>query len=118
MVPYKRIDLIVEAFSKMPEKKLVVIGDGPEMKNKEQGYRQYKIARLSIFSCFKRVYAERQGVCFCSGRGLWNNTCRSSSLRYPCYCLWEGWGLRNRSPTRCRGTDWHFLQGTEYCFFA
>ncbi|MFP9227676.1 glycosyltransferase family 4 protein [Pectobacterium cacticida] len=32
MVPYKRIDLIVEAFSQMPDKKLVVIGDGSEMK--------------------------------------------------------------------------------------
>ncbi|EPT3117030.1 glycosyltransferase family 4 protein [Klebsiella michiganensis] len=31
MVPYKRIDLIVEAFSEMPNKKLIVIGDGPEM---------------------------------------------------------------------------------------
>lgn len=31
LVPYKRIDLIVEAFSKMPDKKLVVIGDGSEM---------------------------------------------------------------------------------------
>jgi glycosyltransferase involved in cell wall biosynthesis len=31
MVPYKRIDLIVEAFSRMPDKKLVVIGDGSEM---------------------------------------------------------------------------------------
>ncbi len=31
MVPYKKIDLIVEAFSKMPDKKLIVIGDGPEM---------------------------------------------------------------------------------------
>ncbi|MDR3623871.1 MAG: glycosyltransferase family 4 protein [Chlamydiales bacterium] len=30
MVPYKKIDLIVDAFSKMPEKKLVVIGDGPD----------------------------------------------------------------------------------------
>ncbi len=29
MVPYKRIELIVEAFVKMPDKKLVVIGDGP-----------------------------------------------------------------------------------------
>jgi len=29
-VPYKRIDLIVEAFKNMPDKKLVVIGDGPE----------------------------------------------------------------------------------------
>ncbi len=30
MVPYKKIDLIVEAFSKMPDKKLTVIGTGPD----------------------------------------------------------------------------------------
>jgi glycosyltransferase involved in cell wall biosynthesis len=30
MVPYKRLDLVVEAFNKMPDKKLVVIGSGPE----------------------------------------------------------------------------------------
>lgn len=30
MVPYKKIDLIVEAFSKMPDRKLMVIGDGPD----------------------------------------------------------------------------------------
>jgi len=31
MVPYKRIPLIVEAFAAMPDRQLVVIGDGPEM---------------------------------------------------------------------------------------
>ena len=31
MVPYKRMDLIVEAFAGLPDKRLVVIGDGPEM---------------------------------------------------------------------------------------
>lgn len=30
LVPYKRIDLIVQAFSEMPDKKLIVIGDGPD----------------------------------------------------------------------------------------
>lgn len=30
MVPYKRLDLIAEAFAQMPDKKLVIIGDGPE----------------------------------------------------------------------------------------
>jgi glycosyltransferase involved in cell wall biosynthesis len=30
MVPYKKIVLIVEAFSRMPDKKLVVIGEGPD----------------------------------------------------------------------------------------
>jgi glycosyltransferase involved in cell wall biosynthesis len=32
MVPYKGIRQIVEAFAEMPEKKLIVIGDGPEYK--------------------------------------------------------------------------------------
>lgn len=31
LVPYKRVDLIVEAFTAMPDKKLVVIGDGSEI---------------------------------------------------------------------------------------
>jgi glycosyltransferase involved in cell wall biosynthesis len=30
LVPYKKMELIVEAFSQMPDKKLVVIGDGPD----------------------------------------------------------------------------------------
>lgn len=32
LVPYKKIDVIVEAFNMMPDKKLVVIGDGPQMR--------------------------------------------------------------------------------------
>jgi glycosyltransferase involved in cell wall biosynthesis len=32
LVPYKRVDLIIEAFKRMPDKKLLVIGDGPEKK--------------------------------------------------------------------------------------
>lgn len=31
MVPYKKMALIAEAFSAMPERRLVIIGDGPEM---------------------------------------------------------------------------------------
>jgi len=30
MVPYKNVDLIVEAFAAIPDKRLVVIGDGPD----------------------------------------------------------------------------------------
>ncbi|MDQ7988863.1 MAG: glycosyltransferase family 4 protein [Candidatus Dactylopiibacterium sp.] len=31
MVPYKKMPLIVEAFARMPQRRLVMIGDGPEM---------------------------------------------------------------------------------------
>lgn len=29
-VPYKRVDLVVEAFRRMPQRQLIVVGDGPE----------------------------------------------------------------------------------------
>lgn len=32
LVPFKRIDLVVQAFARMPDRKLIVAGDGPEMK--------------------------------------------------------------------------------------
>jgi len=31
IVPYKKIDLIVEAFAKLPDKKLIIIGSGPDL---------------------------------------------------------------------------------------
>ncbi|MBC4918227.1 glycosyltransferase family 4 protein [Klebsiella variicola] len=44
LVPYKRIDLIVEAFSSMPDKTLVVIGNGSEMnKIKSKASRNIEI---------------------------------------------------------------------------
>lgn len=36
MVPYKRMPLIVEAFSNMPDRRLVVIGEGPDLKRCQQ----------------------------------------------------------------------------------
>ena len=31
LVPYKKVDLLLEAFRQLPDKKLVVVGDGPEL---------------------------------------------------------------------------------------
>ena len=54
LVSYKKIDLIVEAFSQMPEKRLVVIGDGPCFKNIKSkarknidllGYQPFEVVR-------------------------------------------------------------------------
>jgi glycosyltransferase involved in cell wall biosynthesis len=44
MVPYKKIDLIIKAFAEMPDKKLVVIGDGPDFKK-----IQSKSSPISLF---------------------------------------------------------------------
>jgi glycosyltransferase involved in cell wall biosynthesis len=42
LVPYKRVPLIIESFNKMVDKKLIVIGDGPE------AYRCVKLANKNI----------------------------------------------------------------------
>jgi len=69
MVPYKRIDLIVEAFSAMPEKKLIVIGDGPEMKKikacaaeniKIMGYQPFNILREHMQKARAFVFAAEE----------------------------------------------------------
>ncbi len=31
LVPYKRVDLLVDAFARLPERRLIVVGDGPEL---------------------------------------------------------------------------------------
>ncbi len=54
MVPYKKIDLIVDAFSAMPDKSLIVIGEGPDFEKikskagsnvKLLGYQSFEVLR-------------------------------------------------------------------------
>jgi len=69
MVPYKRIDKIVEAFSKMPDKKLIVIGDGPDFnkvkskaaKNVEiLGYQSFDVLREYMQNAKAFVFAAEE----------------------------------------------------------
>lgn len=63
MVPYKRVDLIVQAFSKMPDKKLVVIGDGAEINNiKRMAAKNIEILGYQLSSIVKE-YMEK-AKCF------------------------------------------------------
>lgn len=54
MAPYKKVPLLVEAFAGMPDKKLVVIGDGPDMERvkslatsnvKVMGFQSFEVLR-------------------------------------------------------------------------
>ncbi|MDR5752661.1 MULTISPECIES: glycosyltransferase family 4 protein [unclassified Caballeronia] len=69
MVPYKRIDLIVKAFSKTPDRRLVVIGDGPDMKKiKAQagpnveimGYQSFEVLHDHLQRARAFVYAAEE----------------------------------------------------------
>lgn len=69
MVPYKRVDLVVEAFSTMPDRKLVVIGDGPDMGKIRKlagpnvtlaGYREFAELRDYMERCRAFVFAAEE----------------------------------------------------------
>lgn len=69
MVPYKRIDLIVDAFSQLPDKKLVVIGDGPDfekIKAKSSrniellGYQSHDVLKLHMQRARAFVFAAEE----------------------------------------------------------
>lgn len=69
MVPYKKIDLIVEAFSMMPDKKLIVIGDGPDMKKIKakagdnvilMGYQPFEVLRDHMQKARAFVFAAEE----------------------------------------------------------
>lgn len=54
LVPYKKIDLIVEAFAQTPERKLIVIGDGPDLdKIKEKAKDNISILGYQSFDVLK-----------------------------------------------------------------
>lgn len=65
MVPYKKIPLIVEAFTLMPSKQLIVIGDGPEMtKVKNLATDNIQILGHQPFNILKEKMAAAKGFVF------------------------------------------------------
>ncbi|CAN7643120.1 glycosyltransferase family 4 protein [Caballeronia sp. LjRoot29] len=65
MVPYKKVDLIVEAFAKMPERKLVVIGDGPDMRKiREKATPNVEIMGYQPFSVLQEKMQRAKAFVF------------------------------------------------------
>ncbi len=71
LVPYKRLALIAEAFSMMPEKRLVIIGDGPERSKVEKiatsaanveylGYQEYQVLKDHMMKAKAFVFAAEE----------------------------------------------------------
>ncbi|MGC8617070.1 MAG: glycosyltransferase family 4 protein [Desulfurella sp.] len=65
LVPYKKIDLIVEAFSNMPEKKLIVCGDGPQLELiKKKATNNIEIVGYAKFDTLKHYMQKAKAFVF------------------------------------------------------
>lgn len=69
LVAYKKIDTIIEAFNKMPEKKLVVVGGGPNLKAYQQlagpnvevkGYQPFNVLKEKMQHAKAFVFAAEE----------------------------------------------------------
>jgi glycosyltransferase involved in cell wall biosynthesis len=69
LVPYKRVDLLVEAFNGLPGRRLVVIGDGPELARLRAkagpnvlllGYQDTAVVRNHLQRCKAFLFAGRE----------------------------------------------------------
>lgn len=69
LVPYKRVELIAKAFQSMPEKKLVIIGDGSEARKIQQitgpnitwlGYQPDNMLKSYMQRCKAFIFAARE----------------------------------------------------------
>lgn len=67
MVPYKKMDLIVESFTQMPDKKLIVIGTGPDFDKIQkiaQGHKNIKLMGYQPFSVLKEHMQKAKAFVF------------------------------------------------------
>ncbi len=65
MVPYKRVPMIVEAFRAMPDKHLIVIGDGPEMeKCQALGAANVSLLGYQPFGALREYLRNAKGFVF------------------------------------------------------
>lgn len=69
LVPYKKIDIIIRAFNEMPNKKLVIIGDGPEYKSLKKiaasnvtmmGYQPFSVLKEKMKKAKAFVFAAEE----------------------------------------------------------
>ncbi|MFX3617535.1 MAG: glycosyltransferase family 4 protein [Sporolactobacillus sp.] len=67
MVPYKKMDIIVRAFTKMPNEKLVIIGDGPDFKKIKkiaEKFSNIELLGYQNFEVLKKYMQNAKGFVF------------------------------------------------------
>ena len=106
LVPYKQVDVLVEAFAQMPDKRLVVIGDGPELEQ-AAGHGHAERARcwaIRMPAALRDYHAAGPGLSVRRARGFWHRAGRGPGGRHAGHRLRPGRGAGN-DPRARRGAS-------------
>jgi glycosyltransferase involved in cell wall biosynthesis len=106
MVPYKKMDLIVEAFSQMPDKRLVVIGDGPEFENvKSRAKRNVEFLGYQPFDVLRDAMQKAQAFLFAAEEDFGILPVEAQACGTPVIAYGKGGSLETVVPLRESGSQ-------------
>lgn len=113
MVPYKRIDLIVSAFSKMKNKKLVVAGVGPDLKRiKELAGANIDFLGFVSDEKMKELMSNAKAFVFAANEDFGIIPLEAQACGTPVIAFGKGGALETVAHGR---TGVHFKEQTEDC---
>jgi glycosyltransferase involved in cell wall biosynthesis len=91
LVPYKKVDLIVAAFNSMPDKKLVVIGDGPEYnKIKDNAGANIEMLGYQHFNVLKKHMQKAKAFIFAADEDFGITPVEAQACGTPVIALAKG----------------------------
>jgi glycosyltransferase involved in cell wall biosynthesis len=114
MVPYKKIDLIVEAFAHMPGRKLVVIGDGPDMaKIRAKAGANVEIMGYQPFSVLHDKMRRAKAFVFAAEEDFGISVVEAQACGTPVIAYGKGGALETvRDPSHAQPTGMFFPMQT------
>lgn len=114
MVPYKKIDLIVEAFANMPDKQLVVIGDGPDFeKIRAKAGPNVQLLGFQPFSVLKDHMQRAKAFVFAAEEDFGIVPLEAQACGTPVIAYGKGGSLETvRGPEHAQATGVHFQEQT------
>ena len=110
MVPYKKIKLIVEAFNEMPDKQLVVIGDGPEYgKIKEIAKGNIVLMGYQPFAVLREKMQKAKGFVFASEEDFGITPVEAQACGTPVIAYGKGGALETIRGQECEDSTGLFF---------
>lgn len=110
LVPYKKVDLIAAAFREMPDKKLVIVGDGPDFK-KVKGFCAPNIQMLGSlpFSEMKELLLKAKAFVFAAEEDFGISVVEAQAAGTPVIAFGRGGALETvRGPDTAGPTGMFF----------
>lgn len=114
LVPYKRIDLIIKAFGLMPDKKLIVIGDGPEFRSlKALATKNVQMLGHQPFAALVEHMSKAKAFIFAAEEDFGIIPVEAQACGTPVIAYGKGGALETVSSTGCPSTDTGLFFGSQ-----